>query len=79
MPSSPALLPGGEGGNLRSPLAADTSGGRRRKNFLAGSRYQSQDSAPPVWYSVTLVSKKFFSFFRSIISLIQGKGLLAPG
>ena len=40
---------------------------------------QSQDSAPPVWYSVTRVSKKFFSFFRSIISLIQGKGLLLPG
>ena len=34
----------------------------------------SQFSAPPVWYSVTRVSKKLRSFFRSIISLIQGKG-----
>src|SRR5258706_13200198 len=39
----------------------------------------SQFSAPPVWYSITRVSKKLRSFFRSIISLIHGKGLLAPG
>ena len=39
---------------------------------------QSQLSAPPVWYSMTRVSKKFFSFLRSIISDIQGKGLDAP-
>jgi hypothetical protein len=39
---------------------------------------QSQLSAPPVWYSVTRVSKKFFSFFRSSTSDIQGKGLVAP-
>src|SRR5205814_3779154 len=38
----------------------------------------SQFSAPPVWYSMTRVSKKLRSFFRSIISLIHGKGLLAP-
>jgi hypothetical protein len=38
---------------------------------------QSQLSAPPVWYSVTRVSKKFFSFLRSIISAIQGNGLSA--
>jgi hypothetical protein len=36
---------------------------------------QSQLSAPPFWYSVTLVSKKFFSFFRSMASDIQGNGL----
>ncbi len=40
--------------------------------------HQSQDSAPPVWYSVTRVSKKFFSFLRSIISAIHGNGLVAP-
>ena len=36
--------------------------------------FQSQDKAPPDWYSMTRVSKKFRSFLRSIISLIQGKG-----
>src|SRR3990167_2951815 len=36
---------------------------------------QSQDRAPPDWYSMTRVSKKLRSFFRSIISLIHGKGL----
>jgi hypothetical protein len=40
----------------------------------ASPLHQSQFSAPPVWYSMTRVSKKFRSFFRSIISLIQGKG-----
>jgi hypothetical protein len=40
---------------------------------------QSQLRTPPVWYSVTRVSKKFFSFLRSRISLIQGNGLVAPG
>ena len=35
----------------------------------------SQLSAPPVWYSITRVSKKFRSFFRSVISLIHGNGL----
>src|SRR3954468_22190156 len=39
----------------------------------------SQFSAPPVWYSITRVSKKLRSFFRSIISLIHGKGFCAPG
>ena len=38
---------------------------------------QSQLSAPPVWYSITRVSKKFFSFLRSIISAIHGNGLSA--
>ncbi len=40
---------------------------------------QSQFSAPPVWYSMTRVSKKFRSFFRSIISAIQGKGFSSCG
>ena len=39
---------------------------------------QSQESAAPTWYSVTLVSKKFFSFVRSIVSLIQENGLADP-
>src|SRR5688572_29380365 len=39
----------------------------------------SQLRAPPVWYSITRVSKKLRSFFRSIISLIHGNGLAAPG
>src|SRR5947207_11362292 len=38
----------------------------------------SQFRAPPVWYSMTRVSKKLRSFLRSIISLIQGKGFCAP-
>src|SRR3989440_1827538 len=38
----------------------------------------SQFKAPPVWYSMTRVSKKLRSFLRSIISLIQGKGFCAP-
>jgi hypothetical protein len=45
----------------------------------AGFQAQSQDSAPPVWYSMTRVSKKLRSFFRSIISLIQGKGFSSLG
>lgn len=40
----------------------------------ARPNFYSQLSAPPVWYSMTRVSKKLRSFFRSIISLIQGKG-----
>ena len=40
---------------------------------------QSQESAPPDWYSITRVSKKLRSFFRSIISLIQGKGFSSLG
>ena len=39
----------------------------------------SQFSAPPVWYSITRVSKKLRSFFRSIISLIHGKGFSSCG
>src|SRR5260221_9652570 len=38
----------------------------------------SQFKAPPVWYSMTRVSKKLRSFLSSIISLIQGKGFCAP-
>lgn len=39
---------------------------------------QSQFKEPELWYSVTLVSKKFFSLDRSIVSLIQGKGFAEP-
>ena len=38
---------------------------------------QSSHDSMPLRYSVTLVSKKFFSFLRSIISLIHGKGFFA--
>ena len=41
--------------------------------------FQSQDSAPPDWYSSTRVSKKLRSFFRSIISLIHGNGFSSFG
>jgi hypothetical protein len=37
-------------------------------------RAYSQFSAPPFWYSITRVSKKFFSFLRSIASDIHGNG-----
>ncbi len=43
-------------------------------NMCGVFRTQSQDRAPPVWYSITRVSKKLRSFLRSIISLIQGNG-----
>src|SRR5438093_6750264 len=42
-------------------------------------RLQSHDSAPPDWYSMTRVSKKLRSFFRSIISLIHGNGFSSFG
>jgi hypothetical protein len=42
-------------------------------------RPQSQDKAPPLWYSMTRVSKKFRSFFKSIISLIHGNGFSSFG
>src|SRR5471030_1723637 len=44
-----------------------------------GRNDQSQDSAPPDWYSMTRVSKKLRSFFRSIISLIHGNGFSSFG
>src|SRR3990172_4442654 len=50
-----------------------------RQQLHAPFADQSHVNAPPVWYSVTRVSKKFFSFFRSSSSLIHGKGLVAPG
>src|SRR5690349_21657429 len=46
---------------------------------LGMTHRHSQLSAPPVWYSVTRVSKKFFSFLRSMTSLIHGNGFSAPG
>ncbi len=48
-------------------------------NFAIDARLYSQDSAPPDWYSMTRVSKKLRSFFRSIISLIQGNGFSSFG
>ena len=39
---------------------------------------QSQFNEPALWYSVTRVSKKFFSFDRSIVSLIHGNGFAEP-
>src|SRR3989344_7887742 len=53
---------------LPSPLPGEGEGDRRNYHF----------SDPAFLYSVTLVSKKFFSFFKSIISLIHGNGLDAP-
>ena len=46
---------------------------------VEGAGGQSQDRAPPDWYSMTRVSKKLRSFFRSIISLIQGNGFSSFG
>jgi len=43
---------------------------------VEAQRY-SQFNAPPFWYSMMRVSKKFFSFFRSIASDIQGNGFSA--
>lgn len=40
---------------------------------------QSHTSAPPVWYSVTRVSKKFFSLRRFTCSSSQGSAFAAPG
>jgi hypothetical protein len=39
---------------------------------------QSQLIAPPVWYSVTRVSKKFFSLHRLVCSSIQGRVSRCP-
>ena len=50
-----------------------------RSVFTLAIADQSQLSAPPVWYSITRVSKKFRSFFRSIISAIHGKGFSSCG
>src|SRR5699024_7857802 len=46
---------------------------------LPGFSQSSQFRAPPVWYSMTRVSKKFFSLLRSTISDIHGNGFSAPG
>ena len=48
-------------------------------NLVGSGSRQSQESAPPDWYSMTRVSKKLRSFFRSIISLIQGNGFSSFG
>ena len=47
----------------------------QRCTQLAAQFDHSQFSAPPVWYSITRVSKKLRSLFKSIISLIHGNGL----
>jgi hypothetical protein len=48
-------------------------------NLIGSRSRQSQESAPPDWYSMTRVSKKLRSFFRSIISLIHGNGFSSFG
>src|SRR5262249_656129 len=47
------------------------------QRLAAGPFGYSQLKAPPFWYSITRVSKKFFSFFKSIAPDIQGKGFSA--
>ena len=44
--------------------------------FLPVPGPQSQTSEAPCWYSVTRVSKKFFSLLRSVDCDIQGNGFL---
>src|SRR5690606_6447784 len=56
------------------PLAGVIPGKRHAPDEKATGYYQSHASAPPFWYSMTRVSKKFFSFLRSIASLIHGNG-----
>ena len=51
----------------------------RRREYRWASTNQSQFNAPPVWYSITRVSKKLRSFFKSIISLIHGNGFSSFG
>lgn len=47
---------------------------RRSVSILA----YDQSSDPPLWYSVTCVSKKFFSLLRSVCSDIHGNGFSVP-
>src|SRR3954462_3327407 len=51
----------------------------RRKKYqfykISSSSFSSHSNELPAWYSVTRVSKKFFSLFKSV-SNIQAKGLL---
>ena len=51
----------------------------RRPARLQQLLFYSQVRAPPVWYSITRVSKKLRSFFKSIISLIHGNGFYSFG
>jgi hypothetical protein len=44
----------------------------------AAALFDYQLRLAAVWYSVTRVSKKFFSFPRSIVSLIHGNGFFEP-
>ena len=64
--------------------ATTTAKGRLLQNRRGGKvadmvSAQSQLSAPPLWYSMTRVSKKLRSFFKSIISLIHGNGFSSCG
>lgn len=79
-PNCPACSVSNGGGR------AVKSGRKKARRLLAGlcssgsgQGTQSQLSAPPVWYSVTRVSKKLRSFLRSIISLIHGNGFSSFG
>jgi hypothetical protein len=60
---------------LFASIAKTVAVDRMRSPVLHPLFDHSQFKAPPVWYSITRVSKKFRSFFRSIISLIHGNGL----
>jgi len=51
----------------------------RKREYRWASTNQSQFNVPPVWYSITRVSKKLRSFFKSIISLIHGNGFSSFG
>src|SRR5690606_17652171 len=91
--ADPARHPDGFGGDAREPIPKSAAHRARTLVFpirVAGFRFalnsspvcgcrQSQLRAPPVWYSMTRVSKKLRSFFRSIISLIHGKGFSSCG
>ena len=49
-----------------------------RDTGAAPTGVQSQVREPAVWYSVTRVSKKFFSLLRSMICAIHGNGFSRP-
>jgi Phage integrase family len=59
-------------------IQRESSRGLVREPDPERSDPQSQVRAPPVWYSVTRVSKKFFSFDRSVACDIQGNGFCWP-
>ena len=63
-----------DGGNRSIKLARRQPPSCRRQSPRS---VPGQANAPPFWYSMTRVSKKFFSFFRSMASLFHGKGFSA--